>query len=142
MSDTIWLEVQGRKAGDSPQDNSIMRRLQDQLDELSEQLGVAKLRDFYDYSALEEQYGAESEDSGTETEEGQPKASWFDSAQILASVRAIHEHLTRHPKALGFKPDESRRHWPTRLMEELKHCKSVLEEAVKRGRQARLLIVP
>lgn len=148
MGHTIWVDVQGRAKNDLPCDNSIMLRLKDQLDGLSEKLRVAKLSDFYDYSALDEQYGEFAEDAsaadgpGEAAEGTQSKGSWFHPAQALVAVRAIREHLTRHPEDLGLKVDAARRHWPDNVMEELQRCQAVLEDAAARGRQVRFLIVP
>jgi hypothetical protein len=146
MGHTIWVDVRGRSKNDLPRDNSIMLRMKDQLDRLARKLRVSKLSDFYDYSELEAQYG-DFEEDGSEADaepagDGQSRGSWFDSGQALAAVRAIYEHLQQHPEDLGFKPDPSRTHWPGALMDELKHCQTVLEEAVSRGHQFRFLIVP
>jgi hypothetical protein len=150
MGATIWVEVRGRAGAESEQDHSIMLRLEDQLDALSEELDVPKLSEFYDLSALEEAYAEvddEGGDSGDEPDAewsaGSPAGgSWFDSARGLTAVRAIHDHLARHPEGLGFQPDPSQRHWPGALLDELKHCQSVLEEAAARGQEFRFLIVP
>jgi hypothetical protein len=145
VGDTIWVDVRGRSKGEPLQDNSIMLRLKGPLDRLSKKLKVAKLTDFYDYSELEAQYGdveEESDDGAELADDGQSRGSWFDPGQALAAVRAIHNHLLKHPEDLGFKPDPSRAHWPVYLMDELKHCQTVLEDAVSRGRQFRFLIVP
>lgn len=147
MSDTIWVDVRGRSKDDLPQDNSIMLRMKDQLDRLSMKLKVAKLTDFYDYSELEAQYGDvdyEEESAGDlrSGDEVQSIGSWFDSGQALAAVHALHAHLLQHPEDLGFTPIPSRAHWPRQLLEELKHCQAVLEEAVAHGRPFRFLIVP
>jgi hypothetical protein len=148
MGHTIWVDVQGRSENDLPADNSIMLRLEDQLDRLSEKLRVARLSDFYDYSELEAEYGefaddADDADAAGDGAEGTPsEGSWFEPAQALAAVRAVREHLARHPEDLGFTPDASRRHWPDNLMEELTHCQAVLEDAASRGRRIRFLIVP
>ena len=68
MSDTIWVDVRGRSKDDVPQDNSIMLRLESQLDQLSTKLNVPKLSEFYDYSELESMYG-DFEGEGDEPED-------------------------------------------------------------------------
>jgi hypothetical protein len=138
MSDTIWVDVRGRSKDDIPQDNSILLRMKDQLDRLAKKLKVPNLSDFYDYSELEAQYSDLDDDEG-ESEES--RGTWFDPGQALAAVRAIHDHLVQHPEDLMFKSDAPRAHWPERLMNELKHCQNVLENAVSHGRQFRFLIV-
>jgi hypothetical protein len=142
MGDTIWVDVQGRAKDDLPHDNSIMLRLKDELDRLSDKLGVPKLSDFHDYSVLAAQFAEEMGD-GVETDDKvRPGEMWFDPTQALAAVRAIHNHLTQKPEDLGFEGESSRRHWPGNLMKELQNCQTVLEKAVSQGRQFRFLIVP
>jgi hypothetical protein len=143
MGDTIWVDVRGRSADDVPSDNSIMLRLQDQLDRLSKKLKVAKLSDFYDYSDLEAAYGEFGDDPEGDpaAADALPEGAWYDPEPALAAVRAIHDHLEEHPEDLGFRPDRPRAHWPGALMEELAHCRSVLEDAVARGQQFRFLVV-
>ena len=149
MGDTIWVDIQGRAEEDLPPDNSIMLRFEKPLERLSAKLGVAKLTDFYDYSAMEQELadfmdeedadeGEAIDDTG---EEASPQGTWFVPAPALAAVCAIHDHLVQYPEDLGLKPDASRKHWPAELMEELKHCRSVLEGAAAKGRKFRFLVV-
>jgi hypothetical protein len=148
MGHTIWVDIRDRSQDDNRQDNSIMLRLQDHLEELSAKLGVPKLSEFYDCSELEAAYGdldGEGDDAeGVDPplEDGQPEGSWFDPGPALAAVKALHDHLTQHPEELGFITEPSRAHWPAALMEELRHCQSVIQSASARGQQFRLLIVP
>jgi hypothetical protein len=160
MGHTIWVDVQGRADRELPPDNSIMLRLAEQLDKLSTTLGVPKLSTFHDYSVLEDEYGDlgelgeddesdgdEGEDAGSEatsadTDGGESRGSWFDPAVALAAVRAIREHLARHPEDLGFEPGRSQAHWPAELMKELIHVDAVLEDAASRNKKFRFLIVP
>ena len=158
MGDTIWVDVQGRAEDDLPADNSIMLRLDKQLDTLAAKLGVAKLTTFYDYSAMEEEFGQLGEfvgdgggddDAGGEDDAaadagdgGASRGQWFDPSEALAAVRAIRQHLVRRPDDLGFAPDPSRSHWPAELVEELGHVQGVLEDAAARKKKFRFLIVP
>jgi hypothetical protein len=152
MGDTIWVDVQGRAETDSPADNSIMLRLGEHLDKLSAKLGVPKLTEFYDYSALEDEF-AELIESGRSGEEddtnlvadsvdtSQQAGTWFDPAAALEAVRTIQHRLEQHPEELNFKPDASRSHWPTDLMQELERVQAALEDAVSRSKKFRFLIV-
>jgi hypothetical protein len=111
MSDTIWLDVQGRPRDDLPPDNTIMLQLQDQLDRLAGKLNVAKLSEFYDYSELELQYAKflDNEEDDAEVasagDNAEVSGSWFAPEPALAAVRALHAHLAQHPADLGFQPD-------------------------------------
>jgi hypothetical protein len=144
MGDVIWVDVRGRSQDDLPGDNYIMLRMKGHLDGLCRKLKVPKLSDFYDYRALEEAYGdlEEVEDESAPTDVGQARGSWFDSGPALAAVRAIYDHLVQHPEDLGIRPDPSTSHWPEYLMDELKHCQTMLEEAASRGLPFRFLIGP
>jgi hypothetical protein len=148
MGHTIWVDLRGRAKGVALQDNSIMLRLQSQLDDLSTKLNVPNLSEFYDYSELEAAYGElDGEDDEVEggdptAEDGQDEGDWFNPGPALAAVQVIHDHLVKHPEGLGFEADPSRSHWPGDLMEELAHCQAVLKGAVARGQEFRFLIVP
>lgn len=143
MGNTIWVDVEGRSQEHLPPDNSIMLRLMDQLDELSDRLKVAKLSEFFDYSVLEAEYGEELGDLESSLDEtSDSSGTWFDPGRPLEAVRAIHHRLSADFTALGWMPDRSREHWPAELMEELRHCRAVLEQALARERKFRLLIVP
>jgi hypothetical protein len=148
MGHTVWVDVRDRSNAESLQDNSIMLRLQKELDELALRLNVPKLSEFYDYSELMAHYG-ELEDDGDEPADAdssvgnvQAEAVWFDPGPALGAVRAIEGHLNLHPNDLGFESTPSKAHWPASLMKELMHCRSVLEDALSRGQHIRFLIVP
>jgi hypothetical protein len=148
LGDTIWVDVQGRSKGELPRDNSIMLRLKDELDRLSDKLSVPKLSRFCDYSELKAHYADFAEepnqsDSTAEAVAGEQSGGvWFDPAPALAAVRAIHDHLAQRPENLDFLPDPKRRHWPDSLIEELKECQTTLEAAVSQGRLFRFLVLP
>jgi hypothetical protein len=131
MGQTIWVDTEGRAKEDLPADNSIMLRLDKQLAALAATLRVAKLNDFFDHSVLAKEFGDNS-----------VAESWFDAATPLATVNALREHLSAHPKALNFTPSRSQQHWPEALMKELIHCEEALRAAMEKGARVRLLIVP
>ena len=124
MGDTIWVDVEGRRSGDVPADNSIILRLEKQLAQLSNRLRVSKLADFYAYESGWLQ-----------------KWRWFDPAKALAAINTIYDHLQHSPDDLGFEPTASRLHWQDLLMKELLECRRVLEAAVSTGKKFRFLIV-
>lgn len=144
MGDTIWVDVQGRRKDDLPRDNSIMLRLKAELDQLSDQLSVPRLSQFYDYSELQAAYADLIEQAKavnpatTET----AKESWFDPTPALSAIRKLNDHLERHSEELAFPEDRKRRHWRTILLSELKDCQSTLEKAASQGHRFRFLIMP
>jgi hypothetical protein len=148
MGHTIWVDVEGRADDDLPSDNSMMLRLDKQLDKLAAKLGVARLTTFYDYSELEDEFDeppdgeGDADDEGASAGDAGSGGAWFDPAAALAAVRAIRQHLLRRPADLGFKPDAPRAHWPANLMEELEHVQGVLEDAAARNKRFRFMIVP
>ena len=150
MGATIWADVEGRGAQDLPSDNSLMLILSEQLDGLSEKLGLPKLTTFHDYSDMEaeaEGLLGDEEDSSQDGALGEtsdavaPRGAWFEPAGALSAVRAIRQHLAKHPEDLRFTPDPSSAHWPALLMEELEHVQSVLERAAAGGHKFRFLAV-
>jgi hypothetical protein len=148
VGDTIWVDVQGRSKGELPRDNSIMLRLKDELDSLSDRLQVSKLSQFYDYSELKAQFAdfverPDPSSSDADVVDGEVSTGdWFDPSPALTAVRTIRDHLQRHPENLAVPSNPRRRHWLPTLMEELKECQYTLEAAVSLGRQFRFLIVP
>ena len=133
MGDTIWVDVEGRTQDEELSDNSIMLRLKDDLDALSQALGVAKLSDFYDYSELAAQYGAAGDSQA---------GCWFEAGPALEAVRAIAGYLSQRPDAMDFSHKSGRSHWPQTVIRELNHCDTMLERAVSQRRKFRFLIVP
>jgi hypothetical protein len=89
MSDTIWVDVRGRSKDDVPQDNSIMLRLEIQLDQLSTKLNVPKLSEFYDYSELESMYG-DFEGEGATSRRTRVYPSRIARPQGFGSIQALH----------------------------------------------------
>lgn len=134
MGNTIWIEAQGRPGSETHDDMSVLLRLDKPLDALATKLGVTKLSDFYDYRELLENFG--------DDEEELPDPSWFDSVKGLETVKSLRQHLEQDFDELEWKPDESEAHFPQTIMDDLKFCESVLEEAVAKGQKFRLLIVP
>jgi len=162
MGDTIWIEAQGRAGRETHNDMSVLLRLDKYLDVLAEKLGVAKLTEFYDYGAMADDFddddadggkdddeidesdGDEEDDDSEEEERDDVQLTgrvWFDSAKGLETVKTLREHLEKDFDALNWKPDESRRHFPRSLLEDLQFCQTILDEAVANGRKFHLLIV-
>jgi hypothetical protein len=139
MGNTIWVGIRDQAKDDLPQDNSIMLRMEKELDRLAKKLKVVKLSKFYDYSELEVEFGDLEDDEEFEIVERE--GVWFDPGPALAAVKAIRAHLAQHPEDLGFKPDASRQHWPKDLMAELNYCEAMLSDAMARGKEFRFLIV-
>jgi hypothetical protein len=145
MGDTIWIDVEGRAEDDQPSDRSMLLRFEKQLDELSEQLGVAKLTDFYDHSALAHDFSGLIEDDeefdAAGVDAAPPAGSWFDPTTALSAIRTIRNHLMKRPDDLKFKADKSRQHWPRMLMTELEEAEQTLAKAASEKKRFRLLIV-
>ena|SRR6185312_4950856 len=86
MGHTIWVDIQGREKDKVPDDNSIMLRLAEQLDRLADKLHVAKLTQFYDYSALEAEYADLFEE---QIPPGKGPA-WQNGRSLVRSTRCAH----------------------------------------------------
>lgn len=137
MSDTIWVDVEGRTEEELPSDNSIMLRLKNELDALCQELGVIRLSSFYDYSEVAANY-YDSVDSA----DSRQSESWFDPVPALRAVQAISAFLSRSPESLDFGENRRGMHWRPALIRELENCESTLKQALATGRKFRLLIVP
>lgn len=124
MGDTIWVDIEGRKSGELPKDNSILLRLDKELTDLAARLQVRPLKDFY------------ARGSGWFA-----RRKWFDPVAALTSVNAIYDRLEKAPGDLQFESTTSRQHWPELLMKELLKCRRSLEAASAAGKKFRLLIV-
>jgi hypothetical protein len=137
MGYTIWIQVDPPGAGGAPaEDHSILAKLEHELGALAERLGVPKLASFYDYSVLQQEYG---EDAGLT---GKAKETWSDPQAILVTVDALRASLADDAAGLRFTPRPSQTEWLEQLAKELEHYHSILSEAARRRRKARLLIVP
>jgi hypothetical protein len=138
MGDTIWLQVNdGQETSGGERDNTMMLRVEKQLDAFAEKLGVSKLSGFYDYSALAGAYESEFE----EVELPEAEGAWFDAKAGELAVGEILKALREGSPPLELKLDDSQAHWPEALVEELEYCHSVLAEAAQRGHQFRFTIV-
>ena len=84
MGTTLW--VLGRKTakkGDD-YDHSAMFDAADDLDALCDELGVAKLSSFFDWTDFNANMGDEDEDA---------KPDWHDAGKALPVLRALRERL-------------------------------------------------
>jgi len=151
VGNTIWVEIHGRPLSETGNDSSTVHRLIEELDNLSAKLGVAKLSSFLDYSELNRSFGdfdSDADESDEEEpeelslEQKQAEGDWFDSNTGLTALRTLRQHLVDHFDDLGFKSDNSTKHWPGQLMDELQSCESLVEQAAAQGAKFRLTIVP
>jgi hypothetical protein len=134
MGNVIWIDIRDRPGSETHNDLGVPLELDKQLDVLAEKLGVAKITSFYDYRELIKALGDDQEEL--------PEPVWFDSNVGLATFKALRVCLEANWDALEWTPDKSQQHWPQSLMDDLRFCQSVLEEAVLKGQAFRLLIVP
>ncbi len=149
MGSTVWIEVEGRLGAETHNDMNVLLRLEKPLDVLAEKLGVSKLSSFFDWSVMDAAAdaellaisGAEEHEAGDGTATS-PDASWFDPAAGLAAIMALRQRLEEDWDALAWTPERSQQHWREGLMEDLRFCQTVLEDAIETGRRFRLVIVP
>ena len=115
MGNTIWLQVKrGGKVTGGDRDNSIMLRLEKELDILADELTVARPSSFY---------------------------GWHDSEVGIETVSALLHALQKNPERLKYPPDPSRAHWPELLVQELTYCESSLKSAADEGCRFRFRVV-
>ena len=84
MGHTLWIEARGRPGSETHEDMSVLLRLKDRLDSLSEKLGVPKLSGFYDYTDL-----ARLHPDGDSV----CVPTWFDPANGLLAVATLRSLL-------------------------------------------------
>ena len=115
MGDTLWLQVKraGKVTG-GERDNTIMLRLERELDELAVELGVTRP------SSLR---------------------TWTKATIGHEAINAILHALQESPPRVRYPPDPSRAHWPDMLLQELTHCVGVLKVADGDGCSIRFRIV-
>jgi hypothetical protein len=139
VGQTIWIDVRGRPGSETHNDMSVLLRLDRELDALAEKFGVAKLSDFHDTSQLIDEYKSILEEAGVDS--SVPDPSWVDSSTGLETVTTLRLHLERDFSVLNWQPDKSRKHWPENLLNDLRFCEKVLNEAVSNAQPFRLMIV-
>jgi hypothetical protein len=149
MGSTVWIEVEGRPGAETHNDMNVLLQLEKPLDALAEKLGVSKLSSFFDWSVMDAAADAElpAISGAVELEAGDgtatpPDASWSGSASGLAAITALRRRLEEDWDALAWTPERSQQHWAKSLMEDLRFCQTILEDAVETGRRFRLVIVP
>jgi len=170
MGSTLWVEIRGLPLKETADDCSKMNRLADEFDALATRLGVRKLSDFFDYTEMGRAADAELEaleigdeppadasegdgdDVGDETvrdataespTEREAVGEWFDSAEGLATVRALSAYLADHASELKMptSPGDAER-YRRELLDELRLCDGFLARAASSARQFRFLLVP
>jgi hypothetical protein len=141
MGDTIWLDVEGRSESEELRDCTIMLRMTENLDNVSQKLGIASIAEFFDYSALEENYAEFLPEPEAQACE-KPSGKWFDAGAVMAVIRPLRAHLQSKPSDLAFVSNDANAHWMEHLMDELRYCEDALEDAASHGKRVRFLLVP
>ena len=115
MGNTIWLQIkrEGKVTG-GERDNSIMLRLERELDGLADELTVARPSSFY---------------------------GWHNPDVGLKTISALLHTLRENPERLEYPRDPSRAHWPELLLQELTYCESSLKSATDEGCRFRFRVV-
>jgi hypothetical protein len=115
MGNTIWLQIKrGGKVTGGERDNSIMLRLEHELDALADEIAVARPSSF---------------------------RAWHDPAVGLEAVSALVHALRENPQRLQHSSDPSREHWPDLLLQELSYCEGTLKSAAEEGCRFRFRVV-
>jgi len=116
MGSTIWLQIKrDGKATGGDRDNSIMLRLDKELDVLATDLGVATPSSYF--------------------------GVWSDSSAGLETISTLLSALEADPSRLSTQHDPARQHWRQMLLEELRYCADGLREGSKEGLKFRFRIV-
>ena len=115
MGNTIWLQVKrGGKVTGGERDNSIMLRLEAELDRLADELAVARPSAFY---------------------------TWQDPNVGHRTISALLRALRESPERVQYPSDPSRAHWRELLLQELSYCETSLQSAADKGCRFRFRVV-
>lgn len=120
MGNTVWILSDTRDFDEW--DHSLMLKLEKPLNQLSQEIGVARISDYYDNSILAEEFGGEIEPNLTDPNELE---------QVLDSL--ISAIKAGKSKKLQEEPA---------VLEELEDSLSKVISAKKNGEKVRVAIVP
>ena len=141
MSMTIWLNVRdGASYENDQEDHCAVFYLQEPLDALANQLGVAPISNFFDDT--DARYNLDDADEFDESEISEEgwsvdDAKWFDAQDVLACVAALRAHLSANPDALS-----SVDGWTQAdVVDELGDLESGLQRAAQQSKTVHLCIV-
>jgi hypothetical protein len=147
MGMTIWIHtLEDGKLSKESDDHSLMLRHGEELDQVCEELGVAKLSSFYDSTDLEfnmaDEFDEEGETEAVEQEldpvTGWPypleSMNWFDAAAGKTVLLALRDRLATSPPADLVKDAKE-------LIEELDDCIGKLENPAHNGGEFHLALL-
>ncbi len=147
MGMTIWIHtLEDGKLSKESDDHSLMLRHGEELDQVCEELGVAKLSSFYDSTDLEfnmadeidEEGEAEAPDPELDPATGWPYSIesmlWFDASAGRTVMQALRERLAASPPADLVKDAKE-------LIEELDDCIGKLEGPAQNGGEFHLALL-
>ncbi|MBB5019595.1 hypothetical protein HNQ59_002897 [Chitinivorax tropicus] len=127
MSMTFWIQtLENGQFNEDSDDDSLMFDYCDDLDELCDELGVAKLSSFSDQTDMEYNLAddfSDEEDDEPDDDDGYQvdDMEWFDADAGLLTLKALHDHLQSHPQ------DWLAASQQRMLLDELSDCIDVLD---------------
>lgn len=118
MGNTIWVLARSRREQGDDYDHSFFYAHADQLDALSEEIGVRKLSDFFDWSDFKFNNSDEPQKESWIAEH----ETWHSPRDALPSLTAIIRHLKCNDISIDLQSLEE-------LLQELEDCLSKLQDA-------------
>lgn len=138
---TIWLNVRdGAGYENNQEDHCAVFYLQEPLDALANQLGVAPISSFFDDT--DARYNLDDADEFDESEVSEEgwsvdAAKWFPAKDVLVCVAALRAHLSTNPDTLpsvdGWRQAD--------VVDELGDLESGLQRAAQQSKTVHLCIV-
>ncbi|WP_137938296.1 hypothetical protein [Chitinivorax sp. B] len=144
MSMTFWIQtLENGHCSEDSDNHSLMFDYCDDLDELCDELGVAKLSSFTDETDVEynmaDDFGDDDDDDSSDDDDDKGYSvedmEWFDAEAGLATLKALHIHLQDHREE-WLPPTQQRM-----LVEELANCVDVLESVIPHSGKFHLAVI-
>jgi hypothetical protein len=151
MGMTLWLHtLEDREYSQDSDDHSLMHTHADALDALCDSAHVRKLSDYFDFTDMELNYGedADPDDDEGDEESAEPALdpetgyaygiddmNWFEAAEGLATLQALHDAVAAG--AIEELDDDDR----DALIEELDDCIAAVADTATRSGKFHLAVV-
>jgi len=120
MGNTVWVLKDSQV--EDEWDHSLMIEYENQMNEISEELRIKKISDFYDFSILSEEFGVEEELKYVNPSE---------TIEVLLAIKVLLEKRT-----------DNRIERKSELIEELEDCLNKITEAKNNNSKVRLVVIP
>lgn len=131
MGTTIWVLSKGKTTESDDWDHSALFYAVEKLDFVCEQLGLAKISEFLDWTDFEANM-FEQDDLPNE-EVLRDKASWFNPSAALPMLRSLREHVASNESEVESLLEQGKEYLSEDLLEDLDDCIAKVEQIAARN---------